>query len=120
MMNRSTTTLLTVMQRAMNAVSQSFGRADTQRVIRRGWPANTFGGTALRYALRGLIRTTLVFGIVSIPPTSFAAIGPVPTPIFWWYAEQTNNGFLCQREEIPTQEEAAQTLTECFLGIDPA
>ena len=53
-MNRSTTTLLTVIQRLMKAVSEAFGRADTQRVIRRGWRANTFGGTALRSALRGL------------------------------------------------------------------
>ena len=53
-MNRSTTTLLTVIQRAMNAVSEAFGRADAQRVIRHEWRANTFGGTALRSALRGL------------------------------------------------------------------
>ena len=54
-MNRSTTTLLTVIQRAMNAVSEAFGRADTQRVIRHGWRTDLFGGTALRSALRGLL-----------------------------------------------------------------
>ena len=53
-MNRSTTTLLTVIQRVMSAASEAFGRADTQWVIRHGWRADLFGGTAVRSGLRGL------------------------------------------------------------------
>ena len=31
-----------------DAIQEESRRADTQRVIRRGWLANTFGGTVLR------------------------------------------------------------------------
>ena len=44
-MNRSMTTPLIVIQRAMNAVSEAFGS---------GWSANTFSEPALRFAVRGL------------------------------------------------------------------
>ena len=67
-MNRSTTTLLTVIQRAMNAVSEAFGS---------GWRVKAVGGTALRSALRGLyvIEITL-FVLAATPANAQQVVAP--------------------------------------------
>ena len=67
-------------------------RADTQRVIRHGWRANMFGGTALRSGLRGL---TSIVPLAVVVTTSFCVATPTAASNFETaYRPQTRGSLL--------------------------